>query len=174
MILLCTFAPYFFDMIKNLFFVLFLVLAITACESSVKMPLRGPQTVKGKVYGDSILDNGIRDINTLEAMMQKNASMKIKVKGVVNDVCVNKGCWVTMKLSNGETMRITFKDYGFFVPKDIKGKEIVVDGDAKVEELSVEDQRHFAEDGGASKAEIDKITAVKKVLAFEAKGVVIP
>ena len=60
------------------------------------------------------------------------------------------------------------------MPKDITGQEIIVNGKAYVEEMSVEDQRHFAEDGGKSAEEIAAITAPKRTLAFEADGVLIP
>ena len=70
-------------------------------------------------------------------------------------------------------MRITFKDYAFFMPKDIVGKTVVMDGNAIVETISVADQRHYAEDGGMSKAEIEKITEPKRELTFEAAGVLI-
>ena len=78
-----------------------------------------------------------------------------------------------MKLNSGEDMRITFKDYKIFVPKDLIGKEIILDGFAYSDTTSVEDQRHYAEDAGKSKAEIARITKPKKELAFEAKGVVV-
>ena len=45
---------------------------------------------------------------------------------------------------------------------------------AYVEEMSVEDQRHYAEDGGATPEEIAAITEPKRTLAFEANGVLIP
>jgi hypothetical protein len=158
---------------KIITYIFLLILGLTACNSSVKTELRGPQTLKGNVYGDSVLDNSIKDINTIQSLMQKNLSMKLKVKGVVDDVCKKKGCWITMKLANGQTMRVTFKNYAFFVPKDIKGRQIVVDGEAKIDSVSIEAQRHFAEDSGLSKEEIAKITTAKTNLAFEAKGVVI-
>lgn len=158
---------------KILPYLFIIALIIAACNPSVKTELHGPQTIKGAVYGDSVLDNSVKEIDELQAIMQKSTFMKLKVKGIVDDVCEKKGCWITMKLPNGETMRVTFKDYAFFVPKDIKGKEIVVDGEARMDSVSIEEQRHFAEDGGATKAEIDKITTAKTALAFEAKGVVI-
>ncbi|MEO5909640.1 MAG: DUF4920 domain-containing protein [Pelobium sp.] len=157
----------------SLYILLISALAWVACNPKVKTELHGPQTIKGMVYGDSVLDNNIRDVDAMLAIMQKSSTMKLKVKGIVDDVCQKKGCWVTMKLPNGETMRISFKDYAFFVPKDIKGKEIIVDGEAINDTISIEDQRHFAEDGGEPKEVIEKINTPKKVLAFEAKGVVI-
>jgi hypothetical protein len=158
---------------KHIIYILFFSLVWGACTSSVKTELRGPQTIKGAVYGDSILDNNVRNIEGMIAIMYNKPSLKLKVRGIVEDVCKKKGCWVTVKLPNGENMRVTFKDYAFFVPKDIKGKEIVVDGFAKTDSISVQDQIQYAEESGLSKAEIKKITMPKVGLTFEAKGLVI-
>ena len=59
------------------------------------------------------------------------------------------------------------------MPKDIKGKEVIVNGLAFVEEMSVKDQKHYAKDGGKSEAEIAEITSPKKTLGFEADGVLL-
>jgi hypothetical protein len=126
---------------KLYFYILIVSGGLVACGSPQKTELRGPQTIKGMVFGDSVLDNNIRNVDAMLVMMQKNPRMKLKVKGVIEDVCKDKGCWLTIKLPNRETMRVTFKDYGFFVPKDIKGKEIVIDGIAKIDSISIEKQR---------------------------------
>ena len=76
-------------------------------------------------------------------------------------------------LGNGEQTMVRFKDYGFFMSRDIVGKQVIVNGVAFIEDSSVEDQRHFAYDGGISEKEIALITKVKKTYAFEADGVII-
>ena len=80
-----------------------------------------------------------------------------------------------MKLQqeNGEGVMIRFKDYKFFMPKDIVGKEVVVDGAAKMTMTSVDDLKHYAEDAKKSKEEIEKITEPKKEIEFIAKGVLV-
>jgi len=50
---------------------------------------------------------------------------------------------------------------------------VVMNGAAFLEEMSVDDQRHYAEDEGASEDELAQITAPKKTLRFEADGVLI-
>ena len=70
-------------------------------------------------------------------------------------------------------MRVTFKDYAFFMPKDLTGKRVVVEGYAYVDETPVDVLRHYAEDAGKSKEEIEKITEPKREVAYEASGVVI-
>jgi hypothetical protein len=68
---------------------------------------------------------------------------------------------------------VNFKDYAFFMPKDLAGKKVVIDGFAERMETSVEDLKHIAEDAKKSAEEIAKITEPKKEIVFEAKGVVI-
>ena len=80
---------------------------------------------------------------------------------------------MTLEMPNGDPMRVTFKDYAFFMPMDIVGKNVVLDGLAKKQTISVETLRHYAEDAKKSPEEVAKITDPKKELAFEAKGVVI-
>ena len=59
------------------------------------------------------------------------------------------------------------------MPKDLAGKEVVINGKAFVNEMPVDEQRHYAEDAGKSKEEIAQITIPKKTFSFEADGVLI-
>lgn len=89
-------------------------------------------------------------------------------------VCKMKGCWMSLELPETEKgPMVKFKDYGFFVPKDIEGREVIVEGIAFVEETSVEDQKHLAKDAGKTSEEIDKITGPSKTYGFLAHGVLL-
>jgi hypothetical protein len=98
-------------------------------------------------------------------------SVQAKVTGVVQDVCQVKGCWMDVKLSNDTRMKVRFRDYGFFVPKDLNGKEVVFEGTAYQETISVADQQHYLKDAGKSAAEIQAIVKPKKEITFVADGV---
>jgi hypothetical protein len=100
-------------------------------------------------------------------------SIDAKVVAKVNDVCKAKGCWMKLDMPNGEEVMVKFKDYGFFMPKDIAGKEVIINGKAYVNEVPVDEQRHYAEDGGATPEEIAKITEPKKAYSFLAEGVLL-
>lgn len=119
------------------------------------------------------------DILTAEEMSRKFDELQLgdtisaKFKADVASVCKNKGCWMNLKLNNGQEAAVKFKDYAFFVPKDIEQKEVVVNGKAFISMVSVEDQRHFAEDAGKTPEEIAAITQPKKTLSFMADGVLI-
>lgn len=124
-------------------------------------------------FGKKINEKSAIEASQLPAKMGDKESMNTKVTGTVESVCQAKGCWMKLKMDNGETMRVTFKDYGFFVPKDIAGKTVVVEGLAQKKTTPVSELRHYAEDAGKSKAEIAEITDPKDELAFVADGVIV-
>jgi len=128
--------------------------------------------IKGVAYGAGATEQGAVPVSQIETHM-KDAKFTGKATGKVVAVCQEKGCWMKVEKANGETMMVKFKDYGFFMPKDIVGKEVVLDGDATVKETSVKQLKHYAEDAGKSKEEISKITTPKKELIFTAKGVLV-
>ena len=105
--------------------------------------------------------------------MKVGDSVSAKLIGKVDEVCQAKGCWMKMDLGNDEQVMVKFKDYGFFMPKNIAGKDVIVDGKAFVSELSVEELRHYAEDAGKSEDEIAAITQPRRTYSFEANGVLL-
>lgn len=127
-------------------------------------------------FGDQISDEAVL---TEEEMALKFKSLKpgdtinAKFTSEVKEVCQKKGCWMKIDMGDQEAM-VRFKDYAFFMPKDIAGREVIVSGRAYIEEMSVENQQHYAEDAGKTPEEIAEITEPKRTLAFEANGVLIP
>ena len=99
----------------------------------------------------------------------------IQVEGKVSAVCQKKGCWMTIVSDDAskQEMVVKFKDYGFFMPLDLAGKTVIMEGNAYKETTSIDELRHYAEDAGKSEAEIAKITEPKVELKFEATGVII-
>lgn len=124
-------------------------------------------------FGEKINDKNAVAAAELPTKMGGQEMMPAKVTGTVESVCKAKGCWMKVVTAEGETMRVTFKDYGFFVPKDIEGKTVVFSGEAKMKTTSVAELKHFAEDAGKSKEEIAKITQPKRELTFVADGVIV-
>lgn len=89
----------------------------------------------------------------------------------VNSVCAKKGCWMRLEMPEDKESFVRFKDYGFFVPKDIAESEAVVHGKAFVTETSVDELKHYAEDAGKSEEEIAAITEPEVTYGFTADGV---
>ena len=125
------------------------------------------------IHGEPITEQGAIPATELATKLESKEEMPAKVTGVVESVCKAAGCWMKVKTADGQTMRVTFKDYGFFVPKDIAGKTVVFEGVAKVKTTSVAMLKHYAEDGGKSKEEIAKISAPEKAIGFVATGVIV-
>lgn len=144
-----------------------------ACNNT-QIEIKAIENVKGTaVFGDSVKNDQVIELASVQTEMKGESRKDMKIKGVVKEVCQEKGCWMTMTLDNGDEMRVTFKDYKIFVPKDLGGKEVVLDGFAYTDTPSVEKLRHYAKDGGKTEAEIATIMNPKEQLAFEAKGVVV-
>lgn len=95
----------------------------------------------------------------------------ILVAGTITDVCQEKGCWLVVTDGNRQ-MRVTFKDYGFFVPKNSHGRKVLLQGVVSVKEISEEKARHYAAESksGPKPAEI---VGPQKVVTMVATGVVI-
>jgi hypothetical protein len=127
-------------------------------------------------FGEKIEALDAKDVKSMLANYNnivENDTLQTKFVAKVKEVCKSKGCWMKLELADGEEAMVRFKDYGFFMPNDIEGKHVIVNGLAFVESMSVEDQRHYAEDGGATAAELAKITTPKKTYGFEANGVLL-
>lgn len=129
----------------------------------------------GKHFGETITEEGAITYEELLAKMATTDSIPAKVIGAVGAVCQAKGCWMDM-VSNSEEngpMRVSFKDYGFFMPKDISGRKVIMDGYAYRSVTTVEELRHYAEDEGLPKEEIEKITEPVEEIKFLASGVIL-
>lgn len=66
-------------------------------------------------------------------------------------VCKKKGCFFVAQ--EGDAIaRVTFKDYGFFIPTDSGGKEVTLSGTFTRRELSESQARHYKKDLGEADA----------------------
>lgn len=130
------------------------------------------EEVKVAYFGEKIDENNAVEASKLIEMMDGNDSLRIKLSGTIKEVCKVKGCWMTMPIGESD-MRIGFKDYAFFVPKDADGKVAIIEGVAYRDTTSVDMLRHYAEDAGESEESIAAITEPEVSISFEASGVII-
>jgi len=125
----------------------------------------------GVIYG-KYSEEGMKpiSINDLEKKMTDN-KFDGKIQGKVVEVCQAMGCWAKLKKDDGTTVMIKVKDHEFAMPMDMIGRTVVVEGKAELKETSVAMLKHYAEDGGKSKEEVDKIKEPKKEVIMTIKGV---
>lgn len=167
---------------KHIFSILILALVLMSCKNEAKQSedVAQAETVSQDItyasFGKKITATDALPAKRMAvhyANMSVGDTIDAKMIAKVYEVCQAKGCWMKLDLPDGEQVMVKFKDYGFFMPKDISGKEVIINGKAFVSEVSVDEQRHYAEDGGATAEEIAKITKPKKTLSFEADGVLL-
>ncbi len=152
--------------------ILFALISIS-CKNTTKVEETSQaQAPSVQYFGDSISVDGALSVADAMAALQTNDSLICAIKGYVTGVCKVKGCWMTLAQTASDTnvFFVKFKDYGFFVPKDLTG-EVIVKGIAYKEITSVDELKHYAEDEGKSKEEIDAIIKPAEELKFMATGV---
>ncbi|MFD0963878.1 DUF4920 domain-containing protein [Pseudofulvibacter geojedonensis] len=166
---------------KRVLVLLVLSIVLIGCkkEKPVEKELKEEKEVVEKKV-DSIQYFGekfeVTKLLTNTEMLESYKKMKIgdstlvTFKAKINQVCKKKGCWMTLALADETEAMVKFKDYGFFMPLDCDGKIVTVNGYAFVNEVPVDELKHYAEDAGKSKEEIEKITAPEKTFSFMATG----
>ena len=96
------------------------------------------------------------------------AGKTVRTEGVVSAVCQEKGCWMVLK-SGEKSVRVRFKDYGFFVPKDSAGATAVLEGVFSVKTVPEKTAKHYADETPGGKPA--EIKGDQQELSFLASGV---
>lgn len=151
---------------------IFVAVATLLIAFSCKNAPAGEKAVEGEYFGETF---DVKDPMTVAATMkgmESSDTLTVQVEGIVESVCQAKGCWTNIADSGNmdETIFVKFKDYGFFLPLDCQGQELVLEGKAYIEETPVEELRHYAEDEGKSEEEIAAITEPERQYKFMASG----
>lgn len=145
-------------------------------ESAKEKPLtvekvKSSETNSVVVRGEKIGDSPVIKLSDVMKDPEKYKNKKIILEGTVDAVCQKKGCWMVVIPEPDEPgVRVTFKDYGFFVPKDAKGAKVRAEGTIQFTTLSKEDADHL-EEGGARLVRSPDGTASE--IGFVASGVVL-
>lgn len=128
-------------------------------------------SIEDGVFGtDFSTDEHVASIQ-VDSLVKDTNGVDLIVMGNITSCCQKKGCWMKMKTGEGKEMMVRFKDYGFFVPKDLGGHDVYIKGVAKRQLIPVDELKHYAEDAGKSQEEIDAITEPQEELTFLAEGV---
>lgn len=151
------------------------ILFFSSCKSE-KKETEETKTATYISFGDKIsIDNAI----SKEEMAKKFDNLKagdtinVKFATKINEVCQKKGCWIKVPLDDKKESFVKFKDYAFFMPFNAAGSEVVLNGKAFRNEVSVKELQHYAKDAGKSDEEIAKITVPKITYSFVADGVLL-
>jgi len=151
--------------LSTLHFVYFLIIwfsliGLNSCDSANQ---------KWESFGAKISSESVEGSRAMMEKVTTTDSIPVKFEAEIAEVCQMKGCWMTLKTDDGSSIRVTFKDYGFFVPKDAGGKKVIIEGKAISSNLDEETARHYAKDAGKEFDENSSLTEISVV----ASGVLI-
>lgn len=145
-----------------------LLITPSTAQDVIRLSEPVQQTESYEVFGSEL---------DVESLQPKTLSQIIggKEKGVtlvtvVKQVCAKKGCFFIAQ-DEEYSARITFKDYGFFIPTDSQGKEVILVGDLSVTTLSEEQAKHYAEDAGEDP---DDVKGAQKEYSVVATSIIVP
>ncbi len=168
------------DLMKSLLSFLIAISFLAACqnksaETTTEEPVATAEASIADLsfFGEEITTDNAADLASIMDQVNPGDTVAVKVKGTINATCAMKGCWMNLDGPEGD-VRVTFKDYGFFVPKEgMEGNEAIIEGVAVKSVTDVETLRHYAKDAGKSEEEIAAITEPQEGIAIIANGVAI-
>lgn len=118
--------------------------------------------------------SGDAPVVSLATVIEKPADYSktpVVVEGVIAASCDKKGCWMQLAPEEGKPgIRVTFKDYGFFIPLDAKGMKARAEGVTVVKTHPKDHADHLEEEGAKLTRNADG-SAVET--SFVANGVVL-
>ena len=142
-----------------------------ACGGGGKF-ISSEENFVGMTFGETITPEGAIPLAEMVDQLKTKDTLYTKVQGKVASVCKKKGCWVNIANDAGDEVFVKFKDYGFFLPLNCEGINVVMEGFATVEETSVDELRHYAEDAGKTAEEIEAIVSPEREMKFMASGAI--
>lgn len=119
---------------------------------AARLPTISSAATQGKkAFGGAIGGQAVLSLADVLAAPERFRDQTISVEGQVRSACTRRGCWMELAPSADATLpgcRVTFKDYGFFVPTDSAGAHAKVQGTLGVNTLPPERVAHLESEGG--------------------------
>lgn len=101
----------------------------------------------------------------------KYAEKTVRVEGVIVRSCKMEGCWMELApAQDAKSVRVKFKDHGFFIPLNAAGARAKAEGVFSVKTLSKDEVDHLVNDDGAKFDKINEDGTVTEI-SFLASGV---
>lgn len=108
-------------------------------------------------------------VSQLVAGARNYTASPVIVEGIITRECTEKGCWMQVAPSaEAKGMRVTFKDYAFFIPQSMVGRRARMTGITKVTTHSKSAADHLIGEGAPLQRNADG-TATE--VQFVASGV---
>ena len=137
-----------------------------------------PSTALAKTFGQGISLSDKTAISSIIDNPGAYVGKKVKVSGLVVDVCSRRGCWIYLAGDREyEKIRIKVTDGEIVFPMEARGKEAVVEGVVESMELTKADviarRKHHTEETGET-FDPASVTSGETVLRIRGLGAEIP
>lgn len=137
-----------------------------------------PATTFAKSFGEGLTLAEATAISAIIDNPDQYVGKKVKVSGLVIDVCSKRGCWIYLAGDREfEKMRIKVTDGEIIFPMEARGKTAMVEGIVEKFELSREEvvarRKHHAEEKGIA-FDPASVTAGETVLRVRGLAADIP
>ena len=109
------------------------------------------------IYGNFFLTEKIQNIVDLISNKDVFINKEVKVRGLVNEVCPMRGCWLELVDENGiDKLRIKVTDGDIVFPLSAKGRNIEAEGQFSILTLNKQQAKNWKKHLAAEKGiEID-------------------
>jgi hypothetical protein len=118
--------------------------------TTVAHPTAAPAPGALKKFGEPLAPGDPIALSAVLARPDDFASRTVTVEAKVRRNCTRRGCWMELSQSMDPALpgcRVTFKDYGFFVPLDSAGSTAKVQGTVEVTHVAPAEVAHLEGEG---------------------------
>jgi hypothetical protein len=137
-------------------------------NSAPATPANAPAPQGVQAFGAAFETGEQVALSSLLANPAAYADKTVTTSGKVQRACSRRGCW--MEIGSGEeACRVTFKDYGFFVPTDSAGAHARVQGRLDTHVVAADRVAHLESEGARFKTKQADGSALE--VAFVASAV---
>lgn len=109
--------------------------SFAALLATAVAPLAAQSAVDSAVVrrGAAVAAGTAIPVSRLMSAARTFTSTPVIVEGVITRECTEKGCWMQVApTAEGNGMRVTFKDYGFFIPQSMVGRRARMEGVTRI------------------------------------------
>ncbi len=129
--------------------------------------------VAGKVYGKGVSDVPTVHVSKLLAEVETYVGKRVRVEGLVTDVCPMRGCWFNMAGDKpGTQLRFKVRDGVMVFPMSAKGQYAVAEGVVRKIPLTLEQTKKYMAHQAEEKGEkFDPASVTKPTTLVRLDGV---
>ena len=121
-----------------------------AAAAESPSPAASAAPTNRKTFGSPVAGGATLALSDVLKAPEEFADQSVLVEGEVRRACTRKGCWMELSTAQDPAApgcRVTFKDYGFFVPIDSAGSKARVEAKVESKLLKPSLVTHMEEEG---------------------------